>query len=474
MSFINPTGNVLADQNALMMETFHGRDKYEIVSIFSYLIGVPKNIIDKHTEESMQSKYRELNLKKNARIIRNLCLIRNQIEQNYGKIYAEMNKGFRSILSMPEYVSGTAITELSNDGIRLYKQSNSLIQYILDINGHISNRINNCKDLFPTWICWDYIRELFIMPNGLTVAGAKAAADLYYSHLNCYPYGVYMNWTPCENGNILYNDRKFVTLLYEWNEDEFNDNSKVSDVSSVTKHSIYDFIDEGENIVFVVDCENSDPYNLCATINSLEPDELKKVSKIILFDDVHTSSAWALLESQISIPVEHLVITRVKENKSLVDIRLSVGVCKEFYENHADSFVLVSSDSDYWGLISVLEEARFLVMVEHDKCGPDIKNALISSGIYYCYIDDFYSGSGSNLKEVAIMREMEEYIEEHVRLNLHDMLETALTNARVDMDVYEKKQFSDKYVKTIKMVIEDNGDVKLELKKVSSSLHVVA
>lgn len=72
-------------------------------------------------------------------------------------------------------------------------------------------------------------KNLFVMPNGLTEDGTKAAADIYYSHLLFYPYQVYINWTPKEEGNILYNDKKFVTLLYQWNNDYFTEYSKVSD-----------------------------------------------------------------------------------------------------------------------------------------------------------------------------------------------------------------------------------------------------
>ena len=38
------------------------------------------------------------------------------------------------------------------------------------------------------------------------------------------------------------------------------------------------------------------------------------------------------------------------------------------YKNDVDSFVIVSSDSDYWGLISSLPDAHFLVMIEREKC----------------------------------------------------------------------------------------------------------
>ena len=58
---------------------------------------------------------------------------------------------------------------------------------------------------------WDYIRDLFIMPDGLTMQGTQKAADKYYANQNYYPYQVYFNWNePADCGNILYNDKKFV------------------------------------------------------------------------------------------------------------------------------------------------------------------------------------------------------------------------------------------------------------------------
>lgn len=68
------------------------------------------------------------------------------------------------------------------------------------------------------------------------------------------------------------------------------------------------------------------------------------------------------------------MIERIKENKSLVDIRLTARTCQEFFENEVDSFINVSSDFDYWGLISSLPRARFLAMIEWEKCESDMKN----------------------------------------------------------------------------------------------------
>lgn len=376
-----------------------------------------------------------------------------------------MRTEYKSLLSMPEYVSAAAINTLTADGINFIKKSSTQLSgHIVEINRIISDRINNCKGLFPLWLNWQYVRELFIMPNGLSEKGSKDAAAVYYESLSFYPYQVYINWRPYDAGNILYNDKKFVTLLYEWDNDEFTEYSKVSDAGTYVKGNIHDYINDGEQVVVVVDCENSDPYRLSATLRGLDRAYLDKINSIILFDDVHTASAWSILEQFTHIPVEHITIERIKQNKSLVDIKLTARACQEYYENKVDSFIIVSSDSDYWGLISSLPKARFLVMIEREKCGPDMKAALVDSGIFYCYLDDFYTGDSEELKMNALFREMRNYMARAVRLNVNAMLDDALRSTRITMPPSERKQFYDKYIKTLQLVIDDNGDVSLAIK----------
>lgn len=178
---------------------------------------------------------------------------------------------YRTILSLPEYVPPESINQLNADGVKFIKKSSTLLcHHIIEINKEISNRINNCKKLFPLWINWQYIKELFLMPDGLSEDGTKEAADLYYAHFLCYPYQMYINWIPQDEGNILYNDKKFVSKLYQWHNDYFTEYSKVSDAGSYIKGSIYEFISSSEKVVVVVDCENSDPYKLCATLKNLD------------------------------------------------------------------------------------------------------------------------------------------------------------------------------------------------------------
>ena len=437
---------------------------YVIVSSVAYLIGVPKRIFDNENEPPDIEIYNKLDNNKSARIIRNLCMLRTAVERNFGKINIIMSAERKGIAYMNDLVPVECIWQLSQDGISI-KSFPKLNQHIIEFNRLISDRINNCKDIFPIWLNWQYIRDLFIMPDGLSEDGIKKAADDYYKYLSYYPYQVYINWPASDEGNILYNDKKFVTRLYTWNYDEFVDSSKVSDVSETTKSNIYEFLEESQRTVLVVDCENSDPYRLCATLRNLDEQYFDKIVKIILYDDVHTATAWRILDSYTGIPVEHILIERVKSNKSLVDISLTAGTCKEFYTNNVDSFVIVSSDSDYWALITAIPEARFLVMLEHEKTGYDIKNALANSGIFYCFIDDFYSGDSDEIKIVAMLNEVKRYLDRYVRINVNDMLRESYRLTRIEMSEAEQKRFYSKYIKPMHLEIDEKGNLTIQLKK---------
>jgi hypothetical protein len=98
-------------------------------------------------------------------------------------------------------------------------------------------------------------------------------------------------------------------------------------------------------------------------------------------------------------------------------------------------------DKSFEELISELEEARFLVMVEEAVCGPDLKRALSTKGIFYCYLDDFYTGNIEDIKQRALFKEMQEYIQSNVNLNINEMFEYALLQTRIETTESEEKQF---------------------------------
>ena len=170
-----------------------------------------------------------------------------------------------------------------------------------------------------------------------------------------------------------------------------------------------------------------------------------------------------MLASYISLPVEYILIERLKDNKSLADVKVVARTCREFYENNVDSFVLVSSDSDYWGLMEEMKSANFLVMVEHEKCSYALKETLINNNIFYCYIDDFYVGSGEDIKMDALQKELARSIKASIDLNLYAKMHEALTHTRIDMTEAEIDNFVKRKLKNqLQLEISDDGEVEIE------------
>ncbi len=452
----------LSGLQTALADKSNNKEQYDIVSKVAYLLGIRKTVFENDRESLKLNVYEQLERDKRARIIRHLCILRTQLEHNFLKICKGIQQEGKSIIGMPDCMPIESMQSLNNDGINIYTNLKDPTPFLINLNITIKDRINNCRDLFPIWINWDYLSDIFIMPNGTTDAGTVQAAKFYYENMNFYPYKQYLNWPAQDEGNILLNDRKFVTLLYKWNGDEFRNLSLVSDVSEKTKANIYTFIENSEKCVFIVDCENSDPYRLCAAIRNLEPERLERIEKVILFDDVHAASAWELLASYIDIPVEYIMIERLKDNKSLADVKVAARTCKEFFTNNVDSFVIVSSDSDYWGLMEELPEANFLVMVEHEKTSYALKETLINNDIFYCYIDSFYSGGADDIKNDALQRELAKAINSVLNLNLNKLMQDISIRTQIKMTHDEIETYIKRKIKNhLELEIDESENVGL-------------
>ena len=437
---------------------------FDIVSKTAYLCGVPERFFYEDEKRLRLDIYVKLDKDKNARIIRNLCIIRTAIERGFKRINNYIRYENRRISSLTDCIPEKSLRELSEDGVVFEKNtSTKLAHHLIEINRLIADRINNCSSLYPMWINWNYVKNLFIMPNGLTEQGTAEGAASYYNVMERLPYRVYLNYKPVSDDYLFYNDRVFVSNLYESNNDYFEDKSKTADVNDTIKDSVYDFIEDSGKLIVMVDCENADPYAMYSVFQNLDMEYLGKIRNVILIDDVHANIAWHILDENLKVPVEHIMLERLKDNKSLADITLTSRTCQEFYQNGVDSFIIVSSDSDYWALIKSIPSARFLVMIEHEKCSVDMKNALAASGVFYCYTDDFYSGDTQTLKTKVILKEMYKYISEHMDINAREMFETAVSNSRVEMPESEKNAFYDRYVRRLYAEIEKDGTVRLRL-----------
>ena len=148
-----------------------------------------------------------------------------------------------------------------------------------------------------------------------------------------------------------------------------------------------------------------------------------------------------------------------------MDIRLTTGTCREFFQNETDSFILASSDSDYWGLIPAMPEAHFLVLIEEEKCSPLIRKAMDDQSIAYSYIDDFCTGNSNQIKETAMLQAVQRILDEEVQLNLHDVMNEAYLQTRAGMTTAERRQFCERYLQHLRIEIDETGNLRLVVGK---------
>ena len=439
-------------------------DKKDLVATIAYMIGVKKHIIEQCYDEECHDTLQKLYAHQPATIIRYLCKIRTTLLQKFKKTDDEMRFNLKNLDKLDWYDRDN-IRQLEKWGINLIQVNYRSEKYMIDIAKLISENIDKCSDLFYDWVNWSYIRDLFCIPRYNKKGVMKQEFEKYMSNIDKYPFQMYIHWQPVDSGSILYTDGKFLGVLYHQHDDHFDDYTKYRDAHIETKNNIYDFVEQSNRAVIAVDCENSDVYKLYAVLKGLDSDNMSKIEKIYLYDDYHTTRAWNWLYNFTNIPVEHIQVQRVTDRKSLVDIMMTAGICRNYYDDGIDSFILVSSDSDYWGLISSLPMAKFLVMYEYAKCGLAIKNALSEHDIYYCSIDDFCSANVDEFKRTVLFDILEKYLPDIVYLNGKDLVQQIYEEARIIASDNEKEVFFNKYIKTLTLKCDHDGNFKVILKR---------
>ena len=311
------------------------------------------------------------------------------------------------------------------------------------------------------------------------ISHINTTKKLIFDNKTFYPYGVYLYWPPTKMmsyyGNILFNDSKFLKILYSAYGDTFHAEHYVIDATKEDKDNIYEFIENSLNIAILVDCENVDPYRFVSVFKGLDEENLKKIKKVILYDDVNTSPAWDYINEIINLPIEHNEIERLLDNKSLVDVAMTAGACKEYYKANTESLILASSDSDFWALIQSLPDARFFVLNESDKTSEKILSELFNKNINSCFMDSFAQSEVQAFKNMVLLSNLKSKIEEFNETGFFEILDANELVDKIFAESYiqgspyqieqEKKAFFNKYLKKgLKITIQDNKFV-MELNK---------
>ena len=83
------------------------------------------------------------------------------------------------------------------------------------------------------------------------------------------------------------------------------------------------------------------------------------------------------------IDVHIIQVDRIKDNKSVVDLVLTKTICECYYTRGLNKAILVSSDSDFFGLIYSLSEIDYMVAYVKDRMNDEYLQFLRDKGIPY-------------------------------------------------------------------------------------------
>lgn len=438
-------------------------ERYDIVTAMNYLIGVRTHLIRDYTHN--EDLLVRMEADKAARIMHNLCIVRTGLLKGYNKII--QNNG--EIYNVHESLTN-ALTELSVDGIVITnKSARTLPETIAKLNLMISDKINNLQRFFPNWLDWGLVRSLFVVPDGGSANQIINEGYKLRRHRLLYPFSLYIYWRePRDLGNILHNDKKFVEFIYREAGQplpaELRKNLVTEEVIVTPKLS--EWAEEANKIGILVDCENSDTFTLYNAIAGLPADVADKICKIVLCNDrSYTSRGWDTFMKEVPFTTEEIAVDRIKTGKSLVDMTLAVAVTRMHYKDEVDSFILASSDSDFWALINNLDEARFMVMAERNKCGADLKAALTIAKVMFCYIDDFPVREDNRLAEETVMNLMEEALARLAPGNLKSLFDETLKNSRVGLSEEVRCSVYQTIKESLTVEVDEDGNISIVMKE---------
>ena len=352
---------------------------------------------------------------------------------------------------------------LSDNGVDIYTGRDDLHEYLRIINAEISRRIDFVKPLFPEWIDFRHIKFMFDMP-----ADTDSEVRKFQALKGFYPFTRYFNWIyPEDNGNILATDEKLLSVIYYNDGDTFMDGSRVTDASDNVKSSIKTFINNGKKVQVFIDGENADPYCFASALDSLREQHIEKIDKIVVYyDEMFSSRAWLMLQHfTYGVPVEAIPVSRVSEKKSLVDHKLVAGISKAAYAEDVDSFILVSSDSDFWAVMETVK-ANYLVMIERNKCGYDFRELMKNNQIFYCYLDLFQTPEDDEFFKAVFRRELENVITDGFSLgSAKALLDAALRQSRAHISEGAYENIYNRYIKELKLTINREGKFEIVIPK---------
>lgn len=144
-------------------------------------------------------------------------------------------------------------------------------------------------------------------------------------------------------------------------------------------YTVEDLLSEAYKITYAyIDCDNINYFKFLALVDEMGKQSNQFVVKV--FRDTKTSSLWDCLPTGYdNVKVEVINVDRIVNLKSMVDMVMTTEICRDVYKGGVDSIYIVSSDSDFLGLIRTVKIKDLSVIFNYDDTSKDYINYLVTN-----------------------------------------------------------------------------------------------
>lgn len=144
-------------------------------------------------------------------------------------------------------------------------------------------------------------------------------------------------------------------------------------------YTVEKLLSEAYKITYVyIDCDNINYFKFLALVHEMSKQSNQFVVKV--FVDTKTSILWECLPTGCrNVKLEVISVDRIVNLKSMVDMVMTTEICKDVYKNGVDSIYIVSSDSDFLGLIRTVKIKDLSVIFNYDDTSKNYINYLVTN-----------------------------------------------------------------------------------------------
>lgn len=333
-----------------------GSKSYAFVT--AYLLGVSHKVLGRDFADDYVNSNSLDYLKRieNAELLRTLSKMRQYVFHHYEGLsgISSSNDLEDSDLEHFLHILGQYGLTFDSDKEVLFDIAhvvNKLSQLITSLVGDVLNRFN-----FPHV---EQVSRYFQMPD-VTKSELDDLVAYCNDNIRRFPHWIFiMDEGRAKNhlARIFNEDKKLFVTAYAIAEDSYySSNIEVPkfDWGMFGASDVHVEMPLSRNSIFYVDCDNLEFESFLSILDrvkSVSDDCSQHVFKLFL--DETSDSVWNVLSSIVDscFTLEFIRLKRIKESKSVVDVAMTVEITKDAVGSLDCSQVLVSSDSDFFGVI---------------------------------------------------------------------------------------------------------------------------